>query len=188
MAWTRVAAGTAATGNNATSLSPGLPTSWATGDLHLCQFQSFGGGVNSRVPSLPAGWTLIASFQNGTARHALWYRVAQVGDAAPTVTLTGVGVTGDTQLACIHGFRPSAGVALRVAGVATTNATADNIGPIAGITATLGDLLIVSAGKTNDFNGAASATGYTLSAMTESTGGNDAGMALFAKYFGNFWD
>jgi hypothetical protein len=176
-AWTYVAAGTAATGNNATSLAPGLPSGWVPGDLHILQFQNFGGSVNARVPSA-SGWTQLASFQNGTSRHALWYRVAQSGDTAPTVTLTGTGVSQDTQLARVHGFRPSGSAVLRVTGATTTNASADNIGPIAAISPTVGDLVIVSGGKNNDFNGTGVASGYTQSAMTESTTGNDAGMSL----------
>lgn len=181
MSWTFIASGTAATGNNATSLAPALPVGWAAGDLHVAEFQNFG-GTNNRAPSMPAGWTVGPAWQNGTARHAVFWRQAQSGDTAPTVTLTGTGATGDTQLARIHGWRPSGSVvALRITGATSTNSTADNIGPVTGITPTFGDLVVLSCGKTNDFNGTASATGFTLATMTESTTGNDAGMACLYR-------
>lgn len=177
MGWTYVASGAASNGNNATSLTPGLPAGWAAGDLHVAEFQNFG-GTGNRVPSMAAGWTPGPAWQNGTARHAVFWRQAQLGDAAPTITLTGTGVAGDTQLSRIHGFRPSGSlVALRITGATSTNSTADNVGPVTGISPTFGDLVVASVGKTNDFNGTASATGFSLAAMSESTTGNDAGMA-----------
>jgi hypothetical protein len=178
-AWSYIGAGTAATGNNTTSLVPALPTGWEPGDLLVLQFQNYG-GTNARVPT--STWTSLAAFQNGTSRHRAWYTVAVDGQTAPTLTFTGTGANNDTQLARVFAFRPSgpagSSVTLRRTGVWTTNATADNIGPIGQVVANVGDLLIVSAGKNNDFNGEASATGFTLAATTDSITGNDAGMAL----------
>lgn len=181
MAWSFRAAGTAATGNNAASLAPALPTGWQAGDLLILQFQNFG-GTNSRTPVLPSGWTAFtgdAVWVNGTADHMFAWRTATAGMTAPTITLTGTGANGDTQLARIFAFVSSVGsFAVDQVGAESTNASADNIGPITGVTPALGALELITCGKTNDFNGAAALTGWTTAATTSSTTGSDAGMAL----------
>jgi hypothetical protein len=71
---------------------------------------------------------------------------------------------------------------LAVAGTNSTNASADNIGPISGVTVpTGGGLTVISAGKTNDFNGQGSLANWTQAALTERTTGNDAGMSLLYR-------
>lgn len=183
MAWTFVAAGTASNGNNATSLSPGLPSGWQANDLHLLLFSNFG-GTNSRTPSPPSGWSTLPSgtnyWQNGTASMCLYYRVAQAGDSAPTLSLSGTGASNDTQCSRIFGFRPTSGrtPTVDVVGSTSTNASADNVGPITGITATSGRLIIIVGGKTNDWNGTATLSGWSLAGQNESITGNDAGNAL----------
>src|SRR5574343_216391 len=182
MAWTFRASGTAVTGNNASSLANiGLPSGWQAGDLHILHFQNYG-GTNSRTPPATlSGWSDPTQWQNGTTSHAVYWRVAQAGDAAPTLSLSGTGATNDTQLARIHGFYPRAGATItrNVLGSTSTNASADNIGPITGITPTAADLVVLSCGKSNDWNGTATLTDWTLATgVTESTTGSDAGMAL----------
>lgn len=185
MTWTFGATGTTATGNNGTSLTPGLPASWAPGDLCVLSCQNFG-GAGARTPSAPAGWTpfngTTGYFDDGAgAHHGVWYRVMQDGDTDPTITYSGAGVAGDSQLAKVSRYIPDPGHVpmFRVAGSGSINASADNIGPIAGIAVEDGDLVVCSAGKTNDISGT-----YTVSApWTHSTGyetttGNDASGTL----------
>jgi hypothetical protein len=173
------AAGALASGNNATSLAPALPTHQA-GDLLIVQFQNFG-GTDSRTPSVPADWTGY-TWQNGTSSHGVWYKVAlSDAESAPTITLSGTGVANDTQLARCFMYRPAAGkvARLRVVGANSTNASADNVGPITGIDDESGDLRLLSCGKSNDWNGTPTLSGWTLAtALSESTTGSDAGMAL----------
>lgn len=182
MSFSFVAAGTAATGNNATSLTPALPAGWAAGDLLICQFQCFG-GTNSRTPSLPSSWQ-GGTWTNGTSKHGFWWKLAFAGEAAPTITLTGTGVTGDTQLGRVFAFRSNvtyATIRPNVQGANHTNASADNIGVISGLNAAdvpSGCLILLSGGKSNDWNGAATLSGWTSAGDTESTTGNDAGMCL----------
>jgi len=176
------AAGTSAVGNNVTSLTPGLPAGTVAGDLLIVQFQSFG-GTGSRTPSVPGTWTSYV-WTNGTAQHLVGWKIAGAGETAPTVTLTGTGVANDTQLARVHGFYSDASllIALAVAGTNSTNASADNIGPVTGVTIPAGGgLHVITAGKTNDFNGNGSLTNYTQAALTESTTGNDAGLTLMYR-------
>jgi hypothetical protein len=176
-------AGTAGTANNAATLTPGLPTGWQPGDLHVLQVQTFG-GTGARVPQVPDGWNGTV-WANGTAQHLLAWRIAQSGDTAPTVTMSGTGVANDTQCARVHGFYSNltAGVVVfDAAGSTSTNSSADNIGPITGVTvARANSLTVISAGKANDFNGSGSLTNYTQAALTESTDGNDAGLTLMYR-------
>jgi hypothetical protein len=177
------AAGTASNGNNATSLTPGLPSGTTSGDLLIVQAQSFG-GTDSRVPSVGSDWTSY-QWNNGTSRHLLAWKFARTGESAPTITWTGTGATNDTMVSRVHGFyTDSSGkrLVLAVVGDNSTNASADNIGPISGITVpTGGGLVVISAGKSNDFNGQGALTNYTQAALTESTTGNDAGMTLMYR-------
>jgi len=149
MAWSFRASGTQASGNNNASLAPGLPAGWQAGDLHILEFQNFG-GTGARIPVLPSGWTAFVGdgvWQNGTASHLFAYRQAVAGDTAPSITFTGTGVANDTQVARIHGFFTSTGTwKLNQVGTESTNASADNVGPITGITPQTGDLEIVTAG------------------------------------------
>ncbi len=184
MAFVYRGAGTAGNGNNATSLTPTLPTGWQVGDLLVVQVQTFG-GTNSRVPSMDGTWSSTV-WANGTAEHLLAWKIAESGESNPTVTFTGTGATGDTQVTrCFAFYSDASGVviALDADGATSTNASADNIGPIDGITVggSGGNLSLVSAGKTNDYNGVGTLTNYTQAALTESTTGNDAGMALLYR-------
>jgi hypothetical protein len=177
MAFSYVGSGAQAAGNNATSLTVAYPAR-AGGDLCLLHFQRFG-GTNSRAPNTPSGWVQVANWLNGTSRHALYERITNGGEPSVVLTLTGTGVTGDTQLARIHAFRSSTGVPTRnVTGSTSTNASADNIGPITGITPGSGDLALISCGKANDINGTLTLSAWTLAAQSSSTTGNDAGMGL----------
>jgi hypothetical protein len=184
MAWTFNASGTASNGNNASSLTPGLPAGWAAGDLHILVFSNYG-GTDARAPQKPDGWNSIGGDNgwNNADRAgsccAVYWRLAQAGDGAPTLTLSGTGVSGDTQLSRIHGFRPAYKPGLiNVTGSTSTNASADNVGAISGIDPDVGDLALIVAAKTNDWNGTATLASWTLATQNESTTGNDAGNAL----------
>jgi hypothetical protein len=191
VSWSYVASGAAGNGNNASSLAPGLPAGIQAGDLLVLQVQTFG-GTSARTPSTPSGWTAFDGSngftQNGTSAHGFWYRIATGSDSAPTITMSGTGAANDTQVSKIHAFRSSRGPANApvTVGSWSTNASADDIGPITGITvpsaANGGNVLtLISAGKANDFNGNGSLTNYTESSLTESTTGNDAGMTLMYR-------
>lgn len=178
MAWSNRTSGTESVGNNGTSLAPGLPASFAANDLHIVEVQTYG-GTNGRVPSIASGWNVLGSWANGTSRHYFAWRKAVAGDTAPTITMTGTGATNDTQVSRVHGFRSSLGdFALDQTGTTSTNASADDVGPITGITPTTGALAVLTAGKSNDWNGTATLASWLLAAQTESTTGTDASTAL----------
>jgi hypothetical protein len=180
--WTFQFTGTTATGNDSASLTPGLPAGWQPGDLLVLSCQNHGGGANARTPSAPAGWipfngtTGLITDGNG-AHHGVWYKVAEAGETDPTITYSGPGVANDSQVVKVSCYRPAAGAvpALYAVGTPSINASADQIGPIAGIAGLpAGLLLVASAGKTNDFAGSAVPDGsWTHTTIFETTTGND---------------
>ena len=78
-------AGIGTVGSAATSCTPGLPTGWQPGDIFICQAQNYSG---TPALSISAGWTLIAVVADYQYRAA-WWRRAQAGDTAPTLTISG---------------------------------------------------------------------------------------------------
>jgi hypothetical protein len=118
---TFVAAGTFVnTAVNAATLTPGLPSGWAAGDVHVLVAAR---KDNTAMTAL-SGWTQVPSLSvnNGsTARNEVWYRRAVAGDTAPVVTF-GSG----TVLRCaqIYGVR---GCIATGSPFAQTAAPADNV-------------------------------------------------------------
>jgi len=96
-----------------TAPAPALPASPQAGDVHVL---FIGCKPYTATINTPSGWTLITNTNgtNGTVANgtdvgsvavAAFYRVWQSGDANPTISIT----SGNTALACIHRFRPTAG-------------------------------------------------------------------------------
>jgi hypothetical protein len=77
---------------------PGMPSGWQADDVLICACYQ-GDNVVSTMPS-PA-WTQILGQNNGvTSRMSIWWRRAEVGDTAPTITHA----AGNTGLAWIAAF------------------------------------------------------------------------------------
>lgn len=122
---------------NPTNLTPGLPTR-VTGDLLLIWTWS---RSNTATVSAPAGWVVLAGFplRSATASGGTVYvfaRVSDGGDAAPTVTWTGLATTtsGDASGAVIcsySGVETLAGAANVLDGSA---ASSDQAGSTATVT------------------------------------------------------
>ncbi len=180
MAWSHVAAGAAASGVNATSLTPGLTAGWAENAAHVLQVQTWG-GTSGREPQVPAGWTELATWGGpNNAWHMVCWRLAQSGDTDPTVTMDGTGAANDSQVARIHGFRTDVSgevPALSVVATPQTNTGSDSVS-VLGLTIGTDELFVVSVGKSNDFNGDGAVAGMTQSAVTNETTGNDCGASL----------
>jgi hypothetical protein len=166
---TFVAAGTAATGNNA-SVTPTLPAGLVDHDLMIlyASIRNTSGSVNT-----PTGWTLLRTYGN-TAWFGR-YRVA--GDANPVVSFTGGVVNADT-LARIEAWR-SAGIEV-VTAVDQTNGSAQDIAYPALTIADDALLILEGLWKQDDFSATPTArTGFTSGGNWISTAGDDAGMALY---------
>lgn len=98
-----VAAGAIATAN------PAMPAGWAAGDFLMLVSSAYGQNVGYPTPVVtPAGWNILTECQmqytpNTTfkARSRIYYRFAQAGDTAPTLTAdpAGVVVTGSRIIA-----------------------------------------------------------------------------------------
>lgn len=93
---------------NVTYTLPNNGTAWAAGDLLLLVIET----ANEAVTP-PTGWTLLVEIGTGTAaatdatRLTVFYRVAQTGDTAPTVT-----DPGDHQCGHTMAIRCSGGVSI----------------------------------------------------------------------------
>lgn len=95
---TFVAAGTHA--SSTSSVSPGLPSGWAANDIHLLLAMT---PHSDTAPTVSGSWNLIQQADDGAnpGFPGLWWRRAQTGDTAPTVT----GQSGMNVDAIIAGFR-----------------------------------------------------------------------------------
>lgn len=183
MALSFVAAGAAST-TNGTAPAPGLPAGVAAGDLLVCVFHSR--NVTTGTAALSAGWTQRVHDVSAGGLLAVWSRVYEAGDAAPTVTLTNhaTGNSGDSAIARIVAFRPAAGqnASVSVVGTVSTNTAAVNIGPITGLTSPAGGAVLVVGGKLDDFTSVATLSGDSLTwaedSDTPNTLGSDNGLVV----------
>jgi hypothetical protein len=79
------------------SVPPGLPAGWQPDDIHIAIIAS----KDNVASTMPAGWTLLNEGNSGTShRSTLFWRRAQAGDVAPTITHT----AGNSISAQIIGF------------------------------------------------------------------------------------
>lgn len=169
---TFIAAGTAATGNNA-SVVPAHPAGLAVGDLKLVLASIRNSGAGS--VNVPAGWTKIAESGN----MALLARFHQSGDTAPTVTFSG-GVANADTLAQMANFRFATAVPNDIK-VQVNTAAQDVQFPL--ITLAGPGMILYLAWKQDDFTSSAVPTFATKIGDFSSTAGDDAGM--FWDFFSN---
>lgn len=122
--------GAAAAANNA-SITPGLPSGLAAGQLMvaICCIRSSTATINT-----PSGWTR-ADDRGGTNTHVyVFWRAWQSGDAAPTFTITG-GASNVTVLGRIASFTGADTTTPNMAGVGLANgATSSTQIPYFGVT------------------------------------------------------
>lgn len=165
---TFIAVGTSATANNA-SVSPGLPAGVAAGDamVLVASIRNSGAGtVNT-----PAGWTALASSGN----LAVFGRVYQAGDTAPTVTFAGGVVNADT-MAKITAFR-NTGITVNM--VATQlNSSAQNIATPAASSIGTRSVTLALGWKQDDWSAVAVVPLFTHASEVQSTAGDDAAMII----------
>lgn len=161
------AAGTAATGNNA-SLVPAHPAGLAVGDLKLIAASIRTG----QVGTAPAGWVKLAESGN----VAVLGRIHVGGDTAPTVAFTG-GAAGEDTLAQMANFQ---GAQLRTSSAPASqlNGSAQNIGG-PGIIQDGGGMMIQVGWKQDDFTSSTTPTFGQKIGDVSSTAGNDASMCWF---------
>lgn len=167
MTITLVGTGTAATAVNA-SVTPGLPTGTAVGDLVLIHASTRSGTVN-----VPAGW---ASVYAVPANEALLGKFWTSTDTMPTVTFTG-SVAGDDTIAQSAAFRGVAPEVLTGAGGSTatlSNASAQNIAYPGSTITQANRLVLMWAWKQDDATSIATPAGWTSLGFTSPTVGNDA--------------
>ena len=116
-----------------------LPPNTAAGDLMVMTMSL---RAPSTMPDTPAGWTLFASTTNSLGTLAMYWKLAAVGEANPTVTFAASAA--DTfigQVAVWRGadlFNP-----IKQVGIDTSNTSSPNIGPILGISVAAGNMVSV---------------------------------------------
>lgn len=175
---TFVAAGTSSTANGVAP-TPGLPAGMANGDCMVCVFYSR--EATDATVSLPSpAWKELYNERSSSGLLAVWRRIYQTGDVAPTFTVSGL-AAGDDCIAQIAAWdnvdrsRP-----ITVKGAISTNGSAQDIGAITGITLPAKSMLVVIGGKADDWTSVAtlSQSGMTFAEIGEpdTTTGNDAGL------------
>jgi hypothetical protein len=171
-------AGYGTTGNNAASLAVEYPGVRPSGSY--LGILAYTRNLGARTPSTPTGFSIHHEADDGTQRLVLYYRLIDGTEGSgTTLSFTGAGAAGTDVMAfafCVADVTVSP---LGQEGLASTWLSADNLGPVDGITPDEADsIVLLCAAKNNDFNGSATATGFSLANLTESTAGNDAGMVL----------
>jgi hypothetical protein len=102
---TFVGVGAAAHAANA-GVTPGMPVAWQAGDLLLLWGATRASAQG--VPTPPTGYTELTS---GTGNAKLFARIAEAGDAAPTMGFSGAGGAGMSVSAQMSAFRSAGGFA-----------------------------------------------------------------------------
>lgn len=173
---TYVAAGAASSGNGVAP-TPALPAGMSLGDYMICRVYSR--EATDGTIAISKGWRELYNERSSGGLLAVFGRVYQTGDAAPTFTLGGH-AAGDDITAQIAAWRHvNTARPIGVKGTIATNGSAQNIGAIAGITLGPKGMLIVVGGKLDDWTSVATLaqTGMTFVEIGETslTTGNDAG-------------
>lgn len=182
---TFIAAGTIATGNNA-SVVPGLPAGMVadTGQSMYCQAAIRNSGTG--VPNQPAGWTTVVD--NGCMK--VFHKFYVTGDAAPTISFTG-GVANADTMARITAFsnlsnRPAGASAATLslwrspAAANQLNGSAQNIAyPAYFMHNRDNSVVMIFAWKQDDWTGVAPPAGFTEAVDNSTTTGDDAGIAMY---------
>ncbi|HZX31576.1 MAG TPA: DUF6701 domain-containing protein [Rhodocyclaceae bacterium] len=78
--------GVGAESSGVTTATPDLPTGWQPGDLHV-MLVTAQADVITRIAT-PTGWNLVWSSSLNNEYGAVFWRIAQAGDTAPSVTST----------------------------------------------------------------------------------------------------
>jgi hypothetical protein len=156
-----VAAGAASSGNNAT-LTPALPAGLQLGDLMLCHASIRNSGTGT--PNQPTGWVTLRSNGNEAVFARLW----QSGDTAPSVSFTG-GAAGADTIAMVAAFRNASGSALTSAALLNTAAT-NIVTP--GFTPPATNSMVVVCGWIQSASTGQTLSGYTAIGATSSSAGS----------------
>jgi len=175
---TFVTAGTSSTANGSAP-TPGLPAGMAVGDCMICVFYSR--EATDATVSLPSpAWKEVYNNRDSSGLLAVWRRIYQTGDSAPTFTVSGL-AAGDDCIAQLAAWRKvNTARPITVKGTISSNTSAQDIGAISGITLPANAMLIVIGGKADDWTSVAtlSQSGVTFTEIAEpdTTTGNDAGL------------
>lgn len=179
-----VAAGVSSATDGSTAPTPALPAGLADDDFMIATFYSR--ESTDGTVAISAGWTPIINDLSSSGLLAVWYRLRVTGDLAPTFTLGNIALN-DTCIAQMAAWR---GVNLLdpidQIGIINSNTANTDINDIPGIVIDRRALLLIIAGKQDDWTSVNPPTptsglgdeDFTYIEIDEpdSTLGNDAGM------------
>lgn len=174
MTITFVSAGTASTGNNA-SVTPGAPAGVAVGDLVLilATIRNFAVGA----PATPTGWAIVKASTGVKVFGRFW----QTGDAMPLVTFTGGVANADTLVQACAFRNVSPDAITNPTTASQSNASAQNVAYPALDVPGASQLVIIAAGKADDYSSVTVPATFTLIGNTSTTTGDDASQMWFYR-------
>jgi hypothetical protein len=169
-----VGAGTPYASLGVASLNVPLPVDANDGDLLLLSITVR--GAVTITP--PAGWTLVGGAGVSFFKFNVFSKIKDAGDTDP-VTFTTTASASQTTVAQCHAFRGAVGVNAGTAHAVSGATTV--IGPVAGISAAAGSVVVAIGGASNDWASIStlSGDGLTWSQIDASTSaGGDAGQVI----------
>lgn len=173
-----VTAGTAATGINGGSVTPGAPSGVAAGDLVVIHAAIR--NTPTGTPNIPAGWTKIVGGTPDLLSTALFARFWQTGDAMPLVTFAGGAANADTYVRGLKARGAALDAIVTQAPVYQGNVSAQNIAYAAYDVPGPSALLVMGAWKADDASAYSTPAGWTAHGLTSVTSGDDMSMALYS--------
>lgn len=168
-----IGAGTPYAGLGAATIDVPLPAGSVDGDLLLLSITVR--GAVTITP--PAGWTLVGGGAVSFLKFNVFSKI-RAGDADP-VSITTSAISSQTTVAQCQAFRGAAGVNAGTAHAVSGSTTV--IGPVAGISAAAGSIVVVVGASVNDWATitALSGDGLTWSQVeANTTAGGDAGQVI----------
>lgn len=172
-----IASGTQSVGDNA-SVSPGLPTGRANGDLLFLVASARGNGTLAA----PAGWTTLGGWahpSSGINQISIYWRIVNGTETTPTVTYTGgsAGHSVVSHVSCLRGVDP-VDPWVQIGTLSSWSSQSD-LGPITGLTILDGNMVLVVGHKADDWSSVGTLSGNSLTwgeaAEPDTSVGDDAG-------------
>jgi len=169
MAITFIGAGAAAFANNA-DVTPALHVNTAQNDLIVVAIFLRGENVTAAsmaIVAVGSGYTQLYSFEHSTGsprpRMAVFWKIAGAGEANPLVNITPLATGASVGAVCLTFRGTHLTTPIDISGAASENASAQNVGPVSGITPLASDgAVIVIGGKCDDWTSVATLSGDGL--------------------------
>ncbi len=178
MTLSNITVGTAATGVNGGSVTPGSPSGLAVGDLVVVHAAIR--NTPTGTPNIPSGWTKIIGGTPDALSTAMFARFWQTGDAMPLVTFAGGAANADTYARALKVRGAALDAIVSQAGAYQSNISAQNINYAAYDTPGPDTLLIMGVWKADDASAYSTPSGWTAHGLSSQISGDDQSTALYS--------